>query len=91
MGELVELFIAAGVLVGPALQPVANIIAPSAIKIKVAFILISFFPAQTYATDAFVRQTFPHKPMPRMRSCVKRRAEPGWPAQKKISTSLEMQ
>jgi hypothetical protein len=57
MVELVKLFIAAGLLVGPALQPAANIIAPSAIKIKVAFILISFFPPQIYATDAFLRQT----------------------------------
>jgi hypothetical protein len=59
MVELVELFMAAGLFVGPALQPAANIIAPSAIKIKVGFIFISFLPSQTYATDACVRQTLP--------------------------------
>ena len=44
MVELVELFMVAGLFVGPALQPVANIIALSAIKIKVGFIFISFLP-----------------------------------------------
>ena len=43
MVELVELFVAAGLLVGAALQPVVNSIAPSAIKIKVGFIFVSVF------------------------------------------------
>ena len=44
MVELVELLLAAGLLVGAALQPATNTAALSAIKIKVAFILYSSLP-----------------------------------------------
>ena len=56
MVELVELFVAAGLFGGAALQPVTNKIAPSAIKIKVGFILFLFPAATIYLTDTSARQ-----------------------------------
>jgi hypothetical protein len=56
MVGLVEVFMAAGLFVGAALQPAASTIAPKAIEIKVSFMSLSL-PPVTYATLASFRQT----------------------------------
>jgi hypothetical protein len=56
MVELVELFIAAGLLVGAASHPATNSVAPSVIEIKVGFIFVPVLAATTYPTAASPRQ-----------------------------------
>src|ERR1035437_4118372 len=54
---LVELFLAAGLFVGPASQPVTNASAPKANRIKVCFIFfLPLPPHATRATRASTRQ-----------------------------------
>src|ERR1700733_2087563 len=56
--ELVEMFMAAGLLVGPASQPVANASAPNASMIKLRFIFFHpFLPRATRATRASIHQS----------------------------------